>query len=160
MTFLTDTVNFHSAGHENTSLFGLRDIPGIEQHVRSGTRYHSPFGPTHDIKIPSFDTTLWRYTDFAKFVSLLEDRALFFTRLDKLGDPFEGAWSEVNLQMIQQGLEAAPGSELLPAMQVWRRVVRNSREQRRYTLVNCWHAGEHESEAMWRLYSGLAACRT
>ena len=154
MTFLTDTVEFHSATQGSTSLFGLRDITGIEQYVRSGTRYHSYLGPTHDIKSPSFDTTLWRYMDFAKFVSLLEGRALFFTRLDKLSDPFEGAWSEVNLKMIQQGLEAAPGTKLADAMQAWRIVVRNNREQRRYTLVNCWHAGEHESAAMWKMYSG------
>lgn len=34
---------------------------------------------------------LWRYMDLAKFLALLEDRALYFARADKLGDPFEGA---------------------------------------------------------------------
>ncbi len=34
-------------------------------------------------------------------------------------------------------------------------LVRNTKRERRYTLINCWHANDHESEAMWRLYSGL-----
>ena len=35
------------------------------------------------------------------------------------------------------------------------RLVGNAIEpQRRFTLINCWHASEHESEAMWKLYSG------
>ena len=155
MTFLNNTVDFHRAQNGHTSTFGLRDIPGIKEHVRPGTRIYSAYGPTHDIKTPSFNTTLWRYTDIAKFLSLLEDGALFFTRLDKLMDPFEGAWSEINLKMIQLGLDSAPNTKLSMEMQAWRMIVNNCREQRRYTLVNCWHEGEHESEAMWKLYSGL-----
>jgi hypothetical protein len=34
---------------------------------------------------------LWRYMDFAKFTSMLLQRGLYFSRLDRLGDPFEGA---------------------------------------------------------------------
>lgn len=139
-------------------MFGLRDIPGIKEHVRTNARIYSAYGPTHDIKTPSLDATLWRYTDIAKFLSLLEHSALFFTRLDKLNDPFEGAWSELNLRMIQAGMDSSPAttlsSDIQASMQAWRMVVGNCREQRRYTLVNCWHEGEHESEAMWKLYSG------
>ena len=155
MTFLANTVDFHSVELLKTAeTFGLREIPGIETHVRPGTRYHRYFGPTHQIETPSFDTTLWRYTDLARFLSLLEQEELFFARLDRLGDPFEGAWSEVNLRMIRSGLQASPRTEHHSAMEAWRTLVMNSREQRRYTLINCWHAGEHESEAMWKLYSG------
>ena len=35
------------------------------------------------------DTTVWRYMDFTKFLSLLDKKELFFVRLDKLDDPFE-----------------------------------------------------------------------
>jgi hypothetical protein len=37
------------------------------------------------------ETRLWRYMDFAKFVSLLETRSIHFARADVLGDSFEGA---------------------------------------------------------------------
>ena len=35
-------------------------------------------GPDYDC--PSDDTVLWRYMDFAKFVSLLDKRSLFFLK--------------------------------------------------------------------------------
>ena len=128
-------------------LHGLTDIPGIEPYIRSGTHNETILGPTYDIKVPTFGATLWRYMDFAKLVSLLEHRALFFARADKLGDPFEGAWSNVNLKYLNMAttLEA----------KAWRLIVENAKEERRYTLINCWHASDHESEAMWKLYSGL-----
>ena len=37
------------------------------------------------------DTKIWRYMNFTKFVSMLEHQALWFSRADKLGDPFEGS---------------------------------------------------------------------
>ena len=93
--------------------------------------------------------------DFAKFVSLLEARALFFARADKLGDPFEGAWSDANLKLLEQGKEIVSPRDVANWIEAWRMIVRTAREERRFTLVNCWHASEHESEAMWRLYSGI-----
>lgn len=128
-------------------IHGLTDVPGIEQYIRSGTRNETMLGPTYDIKVPTFGATLWRYMDFTKLVSLLEHRAIFFARADKLGDPFEGAWSNVNLKFLE--IEATLQSE------AWRLIVKNAKQERRFTLINCWHASDHESEAMWRLYSGL-----
>ena len=29
------------------------------------------------------------------------------------------------------------------------------KDLRRFTLVNCWHENQHESDAMWKLYSGI-----
>ena len=129
----------------------LSEITGIEEHLRAGVHSYGAYGPTYDVKTPSFDTTLWRYMDFAKFVSLLENRALFFARSDKLDDPFEGTWSDVNLGALQA--EADRSTDLALAIQAWRLVVNNTKHERRYTLINSWHASEHESEAMWKLYS-------
>ena len=33
---------------------------------------------------------LWKYFDLHRFIYLLTEKKLFFTRLDKLEDPFEG----------------------------------------------------------------------
>jgi hypothetical protein len=49
---------------------------------------------THrNVDTPEDDTTIWRYMNFAKFVSILHDNSLCFSRLDLLGGPFEGAYS-------------------------------------------------------------------
>ena len=37
------------------------------------------------------DSSIWRYLDFTKLVSLLETRALHFSRADLLGDPYGGS---------------------------------------------------------------------
>src|SRR5919199_3107176 len=36
------------------------------------------------------DIKIWRYMDFAKYVSFLESSALWFSRIDKLNETFEG----------------------------------------------------------------------
>jgi hypothetical protein len=36
---------------------------------------------------------VWRYIDLAKYLSVLDHSAFFFTRLDKLEDRYEGALS-------------------------------------------------------------------
>jgi hypothetical protein len=36
-------------------------------------------------KRPAPDAVLWRFIDFAKFVALLKDNALYFARADRLG---------------------------------------------------------------------------
>jgi hypothetical protein len=48
--------------------------------------------------VPDESVTIWRYVDFAKFVDLLETRCLFFARVDKLGDDFEGSCPKANLR--------------------------------------------------------------
>ena len=42
---------------------------------------------------------VWRYMDFTKFVSMLENGGLFFCRADLLGDPFEGSFARANEEL-------------------------------------------------------------
>jgi hypothetical protein len=91
---------------------------------------------------------LWRYMDFAKFVSMLEYQGIFFTRSDCLGDPFEGSFTQVNaaaratyynqLGLSQDSIKAS--SDFAKWIRMW-------------TFVTCWHMNEHESAAMWKLYA-------
>jgi hypothetical protein len=49
------------------------------------------------LKQPSdSDAKVWRYADFAKYVSMLEKGALWFTRADKLGESFEDNWETLS----------------------------------------------------------------
>lgn len=40
------------------------------------------------------DTKIMRYMDFAKFISILENKELYLTRADKFEDPLEGSLPE------------------------------------------------------------------
>jgi len=114
-------------------------------------------------------TKLWRYMDLAKFLHMLETNSLFFSRADRLGDPFEGAsgradrqpeWDNFNISYFQKLIRNPPeGYVSLPESEVEekaKQLLGDYKEQiqrdRKRTFVSCWHANTGESEALWRLY--------
>lgn len=99
---------------------------------------------------------VWRYMDFTKLVSLLDSRCLFFSRADKLGDPFEGSWPKMNVtarheiyEQMKQSMSEEARKPFANAMKGFDEI---NKHWRRYHAINCWHMNEHESAAMWRLY--------
>lgn len=96
---------------------------------------------------PSANCTLWRYMDLTKFLSLLENRSLFFPRADQFDDPYEGTWSRAGVALLRD--PATSGGippEAVDQMLIGTEVIR------RQMFVSCWFASEHESAAMWKLY--------
>ncbi len=91
------------------------------------------------------DGPIWRFTDLAKFLSLLSRRDLYFHRADLQDDPFEGAiW-----KLYGQDGKRAP------------RLHGNARRWLdEGVFTNSWHCNDHESMAMWKIYgaesSGIA----
>ena len=82
---------------------------------------------------------------------MLEHQALFFARADRLGDPFEGSYSQVNVAMrptLYKDLFPDGGYEAFD-----KNVSEFTRAMPRYMMINCWSMASHESAAMWRLYS-------
>ena len=126
-------------------------------------------------EVPPGSAKLWRYLSFAKYVSMLHTRSLFFCRLDNLGDPFEGAmgarimedkWCDHYRAFFRHAiLNPPPGHKCnLSAAEVEGEADRLLRDFRsgnlvkpKSTYVSCWCEGDHESDAMWRLYSGDSA---
>lgn len=100
---------------------------------------HDAFDPPTNPDIP-----IWRYMDFTKYVWLLAHEALFFSRADRLGDPFEGAYSAVN-QALRPQVYGEVAQTIIGAGEFRAALPR-------VTVVNCWHMNEVESAAMWRLY--------
>jgi hypothetical protein len=45
---------------------------------------------------PNDQARIWRYMDFTKFISVLENGGLFFSRADYFSDPFEGHYGGIN----------------------------------------------------------------
>lgn len=96
------------------------------------------------------DHELWRYMDFLKFVDLLQCRALWFTRLDQLDDPYEGSLTKPTADFFAE-VRSRTGFRGGIMHEKWRKI----------RCVNCWHMSDYESAAMWEIYSksaGLAIC--
>ncbi len=96
---------------------------------------------------------IWRYMDFAKYVWFLETKLLYFVRVDRLDDQFEGTYGRANRRMrpeVYKGLYEDGPNE-------FNRQVRHRDEifrwLRQWTFINCWHQNDYESAAMWRLYA-------
>jgi hypothetical protein len=87
--------------------------------------------------------------NLAKLISLIHLRTLYLTRLDQFADPYEGSTTQrtaAGIDAFLKNLGSPNGYQELGDFY---------RKARQSTFVSCWHANEHESEAMWRLYGGL-----
>jgi len=93
--------------------------------------------------------TLWRYIDFTKFMSMLEKKAVFFSRVDKLGDPFEGSFPKENVEIVRSSFNEPFLADLYKDHMAFIEKIRP------FVLVNCWHDNTYESFAMWAVYSGI-----
>lgn len=92
---------------------------------------------------PDPKSSLWRYMDFTKFISLLETSQLYFNRCDRFDDPYEGTVTQGTTYLMRDnGQTEQDIAAFIEFSKVWR--------QQMY--VNCWCKSEHESAAMWRLY--------
>jgi len=100
---------------------------------------HPVFEKPEDVNVQ-----IWRYMDFTKFVSLLDKSALFFSRVDRLDDPFEGSYSKANIP-LRPIVYDTQENELKGLSELIQRA-------RELFAVNCWHLNDYESAAMWKLY--------
>ncbi len=98
---------------------------------------------------------IWRYFDFAKFVSTIDKRALYFARLDLLGDPYEGSVSKPTIQAREAAFRQMQQEKDLPEA-VLEILLKSAPEfahdLRRWIFVNCWNMSDYESPALWTIY--------
>jgi hypothetical protein len=94
--------------------------------------------------------------DFTKFVSMLVRKGLFFSRLDKLNDPFEGSLPKLNVVDLEKNVPPEIANNPVE-VQEFRDAIKNFRlalkRLRSWTYVSTWHMAEQESAAMWKLYA-------
>lgn len=106
---------------------------------------------------PDSNYSVAKYLDLTKFISLLQKRALFFCRVDKLEDKFEGELAlknhalktEMYRSLRKHGIEIEE-----------EKIVKNvlsdiefTRHHRRIICVSCWNKFDEESAALWKIYS-------
>lgn len=122
-------------------------------------------------QVPDGSSVLWRYMDFTKFASLLSTKSLYFPSASCFDDAFEGAkglaqnkhkWDAYYLDFFRRAIRSvprddgvAPSEEAIEenAQKLLSDIEIGGVRDRDRTFISCWHESEHESEAMWRLYS-------
>ncbi len=96
--------------------------------------------------------------DLAKYLSMLDRRCVYLARATLLGDSFEGS----STKAMVRGREYVRASRATdPALvaykdlpdEVFANMGNFPKEMLCHYLVSCWHMNEHESAAMWKLYS-------
>lgn len=91
---------------------------------------------------------VWRYMSLPKLISLLDSQRLYLTRLDKMCDRYEGSVTRPTAEGINLHFKLTGSSG------DYNGVADLFVQGRSASFVSCWHANDHESEAMWRLYGG------
>lgn len=88
---------------------------------------------------------------FSKFVWTIQNKCLWLSRADLLGDPWEISLSGEQLQLVMNrhpiSLVGDPPRE--KAIERANRIVNSWRNT---TYINCWNMSEHESNALWQIY--------
>ena len=94
---------------------------------------------------------IWRYMDLSKFLSILEYRQLYLTRIDKFEDKFEGSFPIEDFKINAKKLIGSAGESLLSESK--ETFVEALKLAYKYgVFVNCWHQNNFESYAMWKVY--------
>ncbi len=91
---------------------------------------------------------LWRYMDLAKFISMLEQEALWLARVDTLKDKHEGRFPDEMKHLLEKAYLQFDDSDKSP--------VKNADDFQDYvvknTFVSCWHKNFDENMVMWEIY--------
>lgn len=88
--------------------------------------------------------------DYPKFSLLLRHKCLYFTRVGVLRDQYEGHLTQADYDFLQDSYLSSEESMDLDAFGAEIDAVDEARDN---YYVNCWHEGEDESVAMWKVYT-------
>ena len=94
------------------------------------------------------EVPIWRYMDFVKLISLLEESGLYFAPISSFSDPYEGTLSTSTIKQL---------SHIRPIEEI-RAFDKHTRWYLAKCRASCWHQNEGESEALWRIYSARSSC--
>ena len=117
-----------------------------------------PTRTTAPVYYPKSDYSIVKYLDLTKFISLLKRKSLFFCRLDKLEDQFEGTTAKenfdlrVNWHKQTNHLMDKPmtDEEILDQVKI---MYDHEEKLKALNCINCWNKNDGESAALWKIYS-------
>lgn len=101
------------------------------------------------------DTKIWRYIDILKFLSLIDNRALFFSRADYLGDPFEGSIPQTTGQInLNDDVNSGNVGGIVYSDDGTPHEAFTTHDFFRKTTYICsFHVNSYESAALWSKYT-------
>lgn len=108
---------------------------------------------SHLVKQEDKTQWLWRYMDLAKFVSLLSKKALFFPRAEQFDDKREGLLLHPEDERIEKTLKRYKALKNGQKDAVITTLNDDQYFLRKFYLISCWNKSEHESVALWNLYT-------
>ena len=98
---------------------------------------------------------IWRYLDLPRLIDLLQTRSLHFARVSSLDeDSFEGSFTKGNLNLLRRELAAIKTNKEGTTTEEYIRktlemIIRSGKD---FAYINCWHASNAESVALWKQY--------
>lgn len=95
---------------------------------------------------------IWRYMSFSRFVWMLQRKQLWLARADLLGDPWEMALTDDQIEFLTRRQPPWPIPLANEGETAEQRFAWVMPLWRRSTFVNCCSKLEHESHALWRIY--------
>ena len=105
--------------------------------------------------LPPPDTVIWHYIQFNFFQALLQNGALWLTRLDKQTDKNDGMYSDANAQkwtpVIQKLMERS-GFKVEIGRNDWSGIQWTNNILRRRAFIHCWSIRAKESAWMWNSF--------
>ncbi len=87
---------------------------------------------------------LWRYMDLTKFALLINQKKLWFSRSDLLGDDHEGSLPDSYIKIREEKWQHKDSIN---------RLERGSKEGRKDYFISCWTMQNPSSLSMWKIYT-------
>ncbi|BEV04332.1 hypothetical protein [Chryseobacterium gambrini] len=124
-----------------------------------------PTTKTAPVYFPSDNYKIVRYLDLVKFLSLIQTNRLYFSRLDKFEDNYEGTVPELTAKDYKEWYTYFTKNHLLDIIStsveehVEQTIAEEKEAKEKYkklVCVSCWNKYNSESYALWKIYSDLS----
>jgi len=118
--------------------------------------------PERDLVLPEKESTIWRFMDITKFLSLIQKKALFFSQVKIIAEKYdlhEGKYPIETFEAYKRDGEKL--AELFNEKQLadiyykQKTILRKIMSEEIYEdmYINCWHISELDTNFMWSLYT-------
>ena len=94
-----------------------------------------------------------RYLKIDRFKSMIEGRMLYFPRVDRFNDPWEGSFAKPSKVVTDESALAHLRLDELEKIKSSHAKFLQKYHQKLF-FVSCWNGHADESEALWNLYTG------